>query len=164
MSDTPFLGELRLMSFAFPPRGWALCNGQTLQINQNQALYALLGVTYGGNAQTTFNLPDLRGRVPIHVGDGVFRGQAMGAEFHTLTIGELPEHTHAMRASAAPANQSTPGLLAAAANLYREGSPTTALHPATISGRGGTLPHENRQPYLTLNWCIALAGIFPSQN
>jgi len=160
----PFLGELRLMSFNFPPKGWALCNGQLLPINQNQALFSLLGTTYGGNGQTNFALPDLRGRTPIHAGDGVVQGQALGAESHTLTIGELPQHVHLVHASAAPADQSAPGVLAAGANLYRDGSPTVALHPATVANRGGSQAHENRQPYLVANWCIALGGVFPSRN
>lgn len=164
MSDTPYLAELRLMSFNFPPRGWAQCDGQFMAIDQNQALFSLLGTTYGGNGQTNFALPDLRGRVPVHVGGGVIQGQPLGEEFHTVTINELPEHTHALRGSAAPADQTTPGLLASGANLYRDGSPTTALHPESVGPRGGTQPHENRQPYLALTWCIALIGIFPSQN
>ena len=160
----PFLGELRLFGFGFAPRRWALCNGAPLAIAQNQALFSLLGTTYGGNGQTTFALPDLRGRTPIHVGEGVVQGQVLGKEFHTVTVNELPEHVHVMHASAAPADQALPATLAAGANLYRDGSPTVALHPQTVGSRGGGQPHENRQPFLVLNWCIALAGVFPSQN
>jgi microcystin-dependent protein len=163
----PFLGELRLMSFNFPPKGWAFCNGQLMPINQNQALFALLGTTYGGNGQSNFQLPDLRGRTPIHVGasTGVVQGMQLGEEFHTLTAGELPQHVHFMNASATPADQTTPGVLAAGANLYRDGAPTSSLHPATVSNRGGGMAHENRQPFLVLNWCIAIvSGIFPSRN
>lgn len=163
MSDTPFIGELRLMSFDFPPRGWARCDGSFLPIAQNQPLFALLGTTYGGNGQTTFALPDLRGRTPIHCSEDVTHGQQLGTEFHTLTAVELPPHTHFLHGSAAAADQTTPGVLASGANLYRDGSPTTALHPQTVSGRGGSQPHENRQPLLVLNWCIAIAGLFPSQ-
>lgn len=162
----PFLGELRLFSFNFPPQGWAFCNGGTLPIAQNQALFSLLGTMYGGNGQTEFKLPDLRGRTPIHVhtNGGITQGQTLGEEFHTLTAGELPQHSHFMHASSAPANQTTPGLLAASANVYRDGAPTTTLHGETVAGRGGGMPHENRQPYLVLNWCIATAGVFPSQS
>lgn len=161
----PFLGELRLMSFVFAPKGWALCNGQTLPINQNQALYALLGNTYGGNGQTTFNLPDLRARVPVHRGNEINQGWQVGATAHTLTIGQLPTHTHALRGSSAAGDQPTPGLLAATNNAYA--APTdglTALAPQTIATVGGSQAHENRQPTLTLSWCIALQGVFPSQN
>lgn len=162
----PYLGELRLYSFNFPPRGWAFCDGQQMRIAQNQALFALLGLTYGGDGQTTFSLPDLRGRTPIHVGQiaGVVPGMRLGAEFHTLTASELPMHTHAMHASAAPADQATPGVLAAGANLYRDDAGTAVLHPQTVTTRGGSQAHENRQPFLVLNWCIALVGVFPSRN
>jgi len=159
---TPFLGELRLMSFDFAPKGWAACDGSTLPINQNQALYALLGTMYGGNGQTTFQLPDLRGRTPVHVGDGLLQGQRVGEEFHTVTLNELPEHVHMLRVSTADADQSVPSVLAGSANLYREATGLTSLHPATVAPIGGGQPHENRQPYLALNWCIALQGIFPS--
>jgi microcystin-dependent protein len=160
---TPFLGELRLMSFDFAPKGWATCDGALLPINQNQALFSLLGTMYGGNGQTTFQLPDLRGRTPVHVGAGLVQGQAVGEEFHTVTVSELPEHLHMLRVSTADADQSAPSVLAGSTNLYREASGLTALHPATLASRGGSQPHENRQPYLTLNWCIALAGLFPSR-
>jgi microcystin-dependent protein len=163
MSDTPFLGELRLMSFNFPPRGWASCDGQILQISQNQALFSLLGVMYGGNGTTTFALPDLRGRAPVHRGPELTQGQVIGEETHALVPSELPAHTHQVMASSANADQSTPGILAAANNLYRSPSDLTTIHPQTIPNVGGSQPHENRPPFLVLCWSIALSGIFPSR-
>jgi microcystin-dependent protein len=160
----PFLGELRLVSFNFPPKGWAPCNGQLMAINQNQALFALLGTRYGGNGQTTFALPDLRGRVPIHPGDGWIQGQAIGAEFHTVTLSELPPHTHIVSARSGSGDQDLPGPLAGVANGYAPPADLTALHPASISQVGGSQAHENRSPLLVLQWCIALIGIFPSHN
>lgn len=162
----PFLSEIRLMSFNFPPKGWALCNGQFLPINQNQGLFSLLGTTYGGNGQTTFALPDLRGRVPIHMGNGFTMGQAGGQDSHTVTPGELPAHTHAVRAStAATGGTVSPAgaYLGGANNAYRSGPASTTLHPGSVTSLGGGQAHENRQPFLTVSFCIALQGIFPSQ-
>ena len=154
------------MSFNFPPKGWALCNGQLLPINQNQALFALLGTMYGGNGQTTFALPNLRGRVPIHVGRGFTQGEMVGEEAHTVTISEMPTHTHVLQASGSDANQPNPSgaLLAGANNAYAPPSSLTTLTPGTVNNTGGSQPHENRHPFLTLSWCIALQGIFPSRN
>jgi microcystin-dependent protein len=160
----PFLGELRLMSFDFPPKSWALCNGQTLQIAQNQALFALLGTTYGGNGQTTFGLPDLQGRTAMHFGNGFTQGERAGQESHTLTAPEMPAHTHIVTASKANGNQADPKILASFSEGYSGFNGPTTLNPATISNAGGSQPHENRQPYLVLSWCIALQGIFPSRN
>jgi microcystin-dependent protein len=160
----PFLGELKLMSFNLVPKGWARCNGQFLPINQNQALFALLGTTYGGNGQTTFALPDLRGRVPIHVGDGWIQGQAIGEEFHTVTLSELPPHNHTVFARSGSGDQDTPGPLAGVANGYAAPADLTPLHAASLTQVGGTQPHENRSPALVLQWCIAVIGIFPSRN
>lgn len=162
--STPFLGELRLMSFVFPPRGWAHCNGQLLPISQNQPLFSLLGTTYGGNGQVNFALPDLRGRTPIHVGAGFSQGQVFGEEFHTVTIGEMPQHVHALNASTASGNQAAPWLLAAGEDRYRADGPSTALAPGSVGIAGGSQAHENRPPSLVLSWCIALAGVFPSPN
>jgi microcystin-dependent protein len=165
----PFLSELKIVSFNFAPQGWAFCNGQLLPINQNQALFALLGTTYGGNGQTNFALPDLRGRVPIHFGNGHTLGEKAGTESVTVNIQQMPTHIHVARASANDANTNIPDntvLLAGSApnDLYTGAAALTALTPSTITNVGGSQPHENRQPFLTLNYIIALQGIFPSQN
>jgi microcystin-dependent protein len=160
----PYLGELKLMSFNFPPKGWAQCSGQFLPINQNQALFSLLGTMYGGNGQTTFALPDLRGRVPIHAGDGWPQGHSLGAEFHTVTPSELPAHIHMVNAHAGSGSQDAPGVLAGVANGYAPPADLTAMHPESVTQVGGTQPHENRPPSLVLQWCIALIGVFPSRN
>lgn len=160
----PFLSEIRIVSFNFAPRGWALCNGQLLPINQNQALFSLLGTTYGGNGQTNFALPDLRGRVPIHFGNGHTLGERAGEENHTLTISELPAHTHTLKAGTGDPNTAAGYLPSSSTNPYAAGGINTALNSASISNTGGSQPHLNLQPYLTLNFIIALQGIFPSQN
>jgi microcystin-dependent protein len=159
----PFLGELKLMSFSFAPQGWAQCNGQVLPINQNQALFSLLGTTYGGNGQTTFALPDMRGRAPIHRGK-LTQGQALGQESHTVNSNEMAGHNHGVRASSQNGNQAGPKILAGAANAYTGPSNLTPIAQGTVSKVGGSQPHENRQPFLVLNWCIALQGIFPSRS
>lgn len=166
----PFLGEVRIFPFNFPPKSWAMCNGQMLPINQNQALFALLGTNYGGNGMTTFALPNLQGRSPIHQGGGYPLGMAGGATAHTLVEAELPSHVHPMVSSSALTNSATPAgaalgrkgrlgrdMFAAPANL-------TALNQAVVSATGGSQAHTNMQPFLALNFCIALQGIFPSQN
>ncbi len=164
----PFLGEIRLMSFAFAPRGWALSNGQLLPINQNQALFALLGTTFGGNGQTNFALPDLRGRVPIHEGAGHTLGERAGQQAHTLSIAELPTHVHSGQVRTSNATTGIPNnnLLAGVPSFgYRNNlSNLTSLHPTTVTNVGGSQAHLNMQPFLTLNFCIALQGIFPSQS
>lgn len=161
----PFLSEIRLMSFAFPPKGWALCNGQLLPINQNQALFSLLGTTYGGDGRVNFALPDLRGRVPMHVGGGHSLGERAGQQSHTISIQELPAHMHILSASTQPGNAlpAVGNVLASASNVYRAPDNLTTLSPATVSSVGGTQAHSNMQPYLTVSFCIALQGIFPSQ-
>ena len=162
----PFLSEIKIVSFNFPPKGWALCNGQFLPINQNQALFALLGTTYGGNGQTTFALPNLRGRVPIHEGSGFTLGEAAGSTAVTLNIQQLPTHTHLMNATTNETTQSpvpTNSLLSPGNNQYSS-TVNTTLSPASISSVGGSQPHNNMMPYLVLNFIIALQGIFPSQN
>jgi len=142
-----------------------MCNGQILAINQNQALFAILGTTYGGNGQTNFALPDLRGRMPVHVGNGIFLGQLGGESAHTLVSSELPAHTHTAVGSSTPANQGVPtGNLWATGNAAYDPTPNTTMNPACVLSVGGNQPHENMSPYLVLNICIALQGIFPSQS
>ena len=163
----PFLAEIRILSFGFAPQGWALCNGQLLPINQNQALFSLLGTTYGGNGQTTFALPDLRGRAPVHVGSHLL-GESGGEEQHTLTSNETPDHDHALVASSATGDSALPGGNLLARRLDQPYLPPPPapqpMHPSSIAVVGGGQPHANTQPYLTLVFCIALAGIFPSRN
>jgi microcystin-dependent protein len=163
---TPFMGEIKIISWNFAPKGWALCNGQFLPINQNQALFSLLGTTYGGNGQTTFALPDLRGRVPIHVGQSFLLGQAAGEENHTLSQTEMTQHLHFAQGSSDAATTLTPSgnnLLAKSAfQLY--GQPTNLGAMVGVNTVGGSQAHTNQQPYLTLNFIIALNGVFPSRN
>jgi microcystin-dependent protein len=167
----PFLSEIRLMSFVFAPKGWALCNGQLLPINQNQALFSLLGTTFGGDGQVNFALPDLRGRTPIHVGGGHTLGERGGEQAHTLSIAELPTHTHVLNASSANATTNVPtnDVLARGSasngnpiNYYSGAANLVAMHAASVTNTGGSQAHLNMQPFLTLNFCIALQGIFPS--
>lgn len=161
----PFLSEIRICSFNFPPKGWALCNGQLLPINQNQALYALLGTTYGGDGRVNFALPDLRARVPIHVGGTHPLGERGGEQAHTLTISELPAHSHVAQGSAGPGTQNIPANLMFAqrtAEIYRSPSSPSAMYAGTLTNAGGSQAHLNIQPFLTLSFCIALQGIFPS--
>lgn len=162
----PFLSEIRIMSFAFAPRGWALCDGQLLPINQNQALFSLLGTTYGGNGQTNFALPDLRARTPIHTGNGHTLGERSGEQAHTLSIPEMPTHTHVAQGSTNNGDTVTPigGVLGGVSNMYSTAANLTALSPAMVANFGGSQAHTNMQPYLVLSFCIALQGIFPSQN
>jgi len=168
--STPFLSELRWVSFNFAPKGWALCNGQTLPINQNQALFALLGTTYGGNGQTTFALPDLRGRVAVHEGSGFTLGQRGGEEAHTIIQSEMPAHIHPAQADPTANNTKFNPLNgypadAAPNQIYSSGSSSmVAMLPAMVTNTGGSQPHNNMMPYSVLNCIIALQGIFPSQN
>jgi len=165
-----YLGEIRIVPFSFPPKGWAFCNGQLLPINQNQALFSLLGVRYGGNGQTNFALPDMRGRMPLHTGAGFVPGQAGGEQAHTLTQAELPQHTHVLESNTALTTSMTPanalpgkkGRLGR--DLYGAAGNLTGLHPSSVTSVGASQPHENMQPFLTLNFVIALVGIFPSRN
>jgi microcystin-dependent protein len=168
----PFLSEVRLFSINFAPKGWAMCNGQLLPINQNQALFSLLGTTFGGDGRVNFALPDLRGRVPIHVGSGHTLGERGGEQAHTLSIAELPAHTHFVTASSALGNSVNPrfgadGHLLARepSNPYAPGSPNgVALAAGTLTNTGASQAHLNMQPYLALTFCVALQGIFPSPN
>lgn len=162
----PFLAEIRIMSFNFAPRGWALCNGQSLPINQNQALFSLLGTTYGGDGRVNFALPDLRGRTPIHIGNGHTFGERGGEQAHTLTIAELPTHSHTLAgtSSAANSNNATNAMLGAVNNSYGAVQNLVALSSATLINTGGGQAHLNMQPFSTVNFSIALQGIFPSPN
>jgi microcystin-dependent protein len=162
---TPYLAEIRIVSFNFAPKGWALCNGQSLPINQNQALFSILGTTYGGNGQTTFNLPNLQGRVPLHTGGSFLLGQSAGEDGHTLSGGEA-SHTHAALANPAVTDQASPaGHFWANAGLSNfANTPNTLMAATALSTVGGGQPHENRSPFLVLSFVIALAGIFPSRN
>lgn len=166
----PFLAEIRIVGFNFAPRGWAFCDGQILPINQNQSLYSLLGTTYGGDGRTSFGLPDLRGRTPIHVGEGHTLGQKGGAETVTLTAAQIAAHTHAADATSASADAlevaSTNMLADSNKNLYVDpaAADMTALRSGTITNAGGGQAHDNMQPYTTLSYCIALQGLFPSRN
>jgi microcystin-dependent protein len=176
MAATPFIGEIKIVSFNFAPQGWSFCNGQLLPINQNQALFSLLGTQYGGNGQTTFALPDLRGKVPIMQGNGHNVGEVSGQYAHTITISEMPAHIHGMVGVAATANTAPPGPTVAVAQghstaagqppvtIFATGSPDRVFGPSAITATGGSQPHQNTQPLLVLNFCIALQGIFPSQN
>lgn len=177
----PFLSEIKVVSFNFPPKGWALCNGQFLPINQNQALFALLGTTYGGNGQTTFALPNLRGRVPIHFGGSHNLGEAAGSTSVTINIQQLATHNHILRGQTEvmqpddnaqnPAGRTLAGArtllqggTVVGVQLYGQASNLVALNPQAVSNTGGSQPHNNMMPYLVLNFIIALQGIFPSRN
>ena len=178
----PFLSEIRMMSFNFAPNGWALCNGQLLPINQNQALFSLLGTTYGGDGRVNFGLPNLQGRVPMHMGHGHTLGERAGEQSHTLIVSELPAHIHQMQAVAATADQnvggvtpgpthalaqgivSLPGNQTTPANIYATGTPDLTMAGGAIGNTGGSQAHLNMQPFLTINFSIALQGIFPSRN
>ena len=179
--STPFLSEIRIMSFNFAPQGWTMCNGQLLPINQNQALFSLLGTTYGGDGRVNFGLPNLQARIPVHIGSGFTLGQIGGENSHTLTIPEMAQHNHTMKGAAVAAGSGNPGHIpgptkalaqgaaetgsgAVDASMYGTGAPSKVMAPQTIGFTGGSQAHDNRQPFLVLNFCIALQGIFPSQN
>jgi microcystin-dependent protein len=167
--STPFLGEIKIISWNFAPKGWALCNGQFLPINQNQALFSLLGTMYGGNGQTTFALPNFRGRAPAHVGSSLsVVGQAGGQSAHTVTQSEMPAHNHFINCTNNVGTTQNPSgtviLSKSVANSFGGNTEAVTMNPGTLLVIGGSQPHENRQPYLVLNFIIALQGIFPSRN
>ena len=170
---SPFLSEIRMFGFDFPPKGWAACNGQLLAIAQNQALFSLLGTTFGGNGQTNFALPNLRGRTPLHFGQGaglsnVVLGEITGAETVTLTVNEIPLHSHVPQGSSANASALSPAgnVWAKQPDGYLPYAATggAAMNPGALASAGGSQPHSNLQPYLVVNFCIAITGIFPSRN
>jgi microcystin-dependent protein len=171
MAD-PFVAEIRIVGFNFAPTGWALCNGQLMPISQNTALFSLLGTQYGGDGKTTFALPNLQGRVPIHAGQGPGLtdraiGESGGAATVTLTAAEMPSHSHAIATTSAPADRSNPAssrFAAPADSVYTAQAANTATHPSTVGSDGGNQPHNNLQPFLVLNFVIALQGIFPPRS
>jgi microcystin-dependent protein len=166
----PFLSEIRIMSFSFAPRGWALCNGQLLPINQNQAMFSLLGTTFGGDGRTNFGLPNNQGRTPIHVGNGHTLGERAGEQNHTLAFGAMPVHTHTLNAVSSGSTSSNVQTAVGASlatstpnSIYTTGiSNLGTLNAGTVANIGGSQAHQNMQPFLVLNFCIALQGIFPS--
>jgi microcystin-dependent protein len=164
----PYVGEIRMFAGNFAPLGWMFCEGQLLPIAENETLFNLIGTTYGGDGQSTFALPDLRGRIPIHQGNGVILAETGGAETITLTVNQIPSHTHALLASTGPGNVNTPGgnvtAESAAVRIYFEDQPTVSMAPAAVGAVGGSQPHTNFQPYLCVNFIISLFGIFPSPN
>jgi microcystin-dependent protein len=165
MSD-PYIGEIRMFAGNFAPVGWAFCAGQMLPISENDALFNLIGTTYGGDGQTTFGLPDLRGRIPLHQGAGMTLGGNGGAENVTLTATQLPAHSHPLMASTGPGNVNTPGgnvtAESAGVKIYYADEPTVNLAAGACSSVGGSQPHDNFQPYLCINFIVALSGIYPS--
>ncbi len=168
----PFLGEIRMFGFSFAPDGWALCNGQLLPISQNTALFSLLGTTYGGDGTTTFAVPDLQSRVPVHQGQGAglssrVQGQAGGTETVTLAATQMPEHTHPVKASSSAAASGIPegrAMARSSSHIYHDPDASTVMNAKMLGDAGGSEPHGNIQPYLVLNFCISLTGIFPSQS
>lgn len=167
--STPFIAQLLLASWNFVPKGYASCNGALLPINQNQALFSLLGTTFGGNGIQTFGLPNLQGRTPIGFGGQVQLGQSGGEDFHTLVSSEVPTHTHSLQGSGAGPGSASPAsnvfaTLTSSPQLYAGATTRVQTNSGSISNVGGSQPHENRQPFLVMNWLIALTGIFPSRN
>ncbi len=164
----PYLSEIRIFSFAFPPKGWALCDGQLLPINQNTALFSLLGTTYGGNGQTTFALPNLQGRIPMHMGNGHTEGERAGEEAHTLSVSEIPGHTHSVACSniagSKPAATNSVWAPDNNGNAPYSSAADTTMAPNAGGAAGGNQAHNNLAPFMVLNFCIALQGIFPSLN
>jgi len=168
-ADTPFMGEIRWVAFNYAPRNWALCNGQLLPINQNQALFSLLGTTYGGNGTNNFALPNMQGRAPIHAGNGHSLGERGGEENHTLIMSEMPAHTHTLSADPSEGNVASPVAAAPAKTVagtpgYSGLTPNTTMKADSVSNAGGSQPHDTMKPYQAMTCIIALTGIFPSSN
>lgn len=166
--STPFLSEIKIFSFGFPPKGWASCEGQLLPINQNQALFSLLGTTYGGDGRQTFGLPNLQSRVPMSMGNGHVLGELGGQQNHTLVLSEMASHNHPAICTNALGTAESPSLAVWAAdnngNAPYSSTGNTTMAPTVIGTVGGDQPHNNMAPCLVLNFCIALQGIYPSQN
>lgn len=162
----PFLGELKLVSFNFSPKGWAMCNGQLMAINTNQALFSVLGTTFGGDGRVTFGIPNLQGRTPVGAGQGVVLGEMAGESSHTVTLSEIPTHIHVIQAAGTANTDAAPGNLLGGQGAGAFATPTNlvAMNPAMLAAVGGSQPHPNQQPFLVMTWIIALQGIFPSQN
>ena len=164
----PYIGEIRMFAGSFNPVGWEFCDGQLMPISENEALFQLIGTTYGGDGETTFALPNLQSRVPIHQGNGFILAETGGAEEITLTIAQIPAHTHAMLGSSntgtstAPTGNVLAATTAATLTAYGADAPTTTLNPVSVSPVGGSQPHTNVQPYLTINYIISLFGLYPS--
>ncbi len=164
--SSPFIGEIRMFAGNFAPQGWAFCNGALMPIDQNTTLFQLIGTTYGGDGQTTFALPDLQSRVPVHVGQGFVLGQKAGVEQVTLTTSQLPAHTHVPQAQSANGNSQSPagGVWAQnALNQYSPSAPDANTDPAALANAGGSQPHDNMIPFLCINFILSLFGVFPSQ-
>lgn len=168
--SSPYVGEIRMFGGNFAPQGWEFCRGQLLSISEFEVLFDLIGTTYGGDGQTTFALPDLRGRVPVHMGSGFVQGQSGGIENVTLLTNQIPAHSHTLVVDGGVGTQSSPqgGLLAqlppASSKLYHTPAGTVALAANSVGSSGGSQPHSNLQPYLCVNFIISLFGVFPSQN
>ena len=163
---TPYISEIRIFSFTFAPKGWTQCNGQLLPINQYQALFSLLGTTYGGDGRVNFALPNLQTNTPLHMGNGQVLGGRGGEQAHTLVMNEMPTHIHTWGVTNTAANQPGPAgnMLGAVAEYNTSAANLTPMYPQLLGPIGGSQPHQNMQPFLTLNFCIALSGIFPSRN
>lgn len=165
----PYVGEIRMFAGNFAPAGWMFCEGQLLPISENDTLFQLIGTTYGGDGQSTFALPDLRGRIPIHQGNGFILAETGGAESVTLTMQQIPAHSHSLMATTDLANSASPAdaylsTTATGNKIYSTAAPSVALHPQEIGPIGGSQPHDNFQPYLCINFIISLFGLFPIQS
>jgi microcystin-dependent protein len=163
----PYVGEIRMFAGNFAPAGWMFCEGQLMPISENETLFNLIGTTYGGDGQSTFGLPDLRGRVPIHMGAGSVLAETGGVEQVTLTVSQIPSHSHPLLSSGVVGNDPNPTknlpAESSAISLYQSGSPASAMAPQSVSATGGSQPHNNFQPYLCVDFIISLFGIFPTQ-